>query len=144
MHAEPPAGRGGAPRESLLFLGPAELGSGGQSTQIGDGHRGARREGEEVGAGAIRGPAGTGRGPVSGPVVSVVGQEKDGQGAESGPRVREDQAVVLGGLSGGALGAWAELPQPRLVLQTAPLAEVGRGGGGRSGRPAGREGAPGK
>lgn len=31
---QPPAGRGGAPREILLFLGLAELGSGGQSTQI--------------------------------------------------------------------------------------------------------------
>lgn len=60
--------------------------------------------------------------------MSVVGQEKGGQGAGSGRRIREDQAVVLGGLSEGALGAWAELPQPCLVLQTPLLAEGGQRG----------------
>lgn len=50
--------------------------------------------------------------------ASEVGQEKGGQVVEWGARVSEDQAIVLGGLSEGALGVRAEVVQPCLVLQT--------------------------
>lgn len=123
--------RGAGAREILLLPGLAGLGSGGQSTRIVwekvTGEQG--RKGQEVEAGAMLGPAGRGRVPAwAGASCVRVGQEKGGQLAEWGARVREDPAVVLGGLSEGALGVWAEPAQPCLVLQPPPLAEDGQRG----------------